>query len=674
MILFDQSAPAMVCMDAQEPGCVRLAAADLMKDLAAVSGREGSLLPLCAAKENAIVIGVLGNPSVEAMLQSAGVRTESIRGKWEHYLGEVQNGRLYLIGSDARGAMWAIYECCRLILGIDPLYLFTDHAPRPRKRLALEDLKLMDGPQSYRFRGWFINDEDLIEGYCRQGVPEKDYDFHQDYAPLLSMIVETALRLKQNLLIPASHIDMDNPAHEALVKLVTDRGMFISMHHQEPVGVNQQRLDRWFAARGDATENINFVVHPDKYREIWRHFIRKWAKYPNVIWQLGLRGRGDRPVWYQNDQVPDSTEARGALISQALQEQWNIIEEETGTANFLSSTTLWMEGMPLYRAGALKFPLNTMVILSDFGPDQMWGDEYYDTPRLPGIAYGVYYHICFWGCGPHLVQGNRPEKILYNFGQAERFGDNIYTILNVSNIREHVFGIFAASQAAWHPVSAAGPLSRAWCETVFDLKDGTAAAELYQEYFNSFSHLDDSRIPGRMLLMDGMCKRVSLMLMRIINGEELQKADIQNKRLFDFQDTDSFIQFYESKTKAGIQRFEAVLKKMNAYLPQIPQERRNFFQSNLLLQAETILGLYRWTHFLAKAAQKRRLGKGIQADIQKAERALEAILTARKNCLVPRWQYWYAGDTLIHVPDMLLRTKSLLLHPMKNADIPGAKF
>ena len=594
MILFDAHTPASVCLDGGESGAVRLAVRDFIRDLETVSGRPvPAVQPVEAAGENSVVVGTLGNAAAEELLRKNGVDTGSIAGRWEHYLLREKDGILYLIGSDERGTMWAVYECSRLILGVDPMYLYTDHAPARRDAVCVEkNFRIEDGPAKTRFRGWFINDEDLIEGYCRGGRPEKDYDFHADYAPMLSMIVETALRMKQNLLIPCSHLDMDDPAQEALVKLVTDRGMFISMHHQEPVGVHQVRMDRWFAARGDTTENINYVDHPEKYREIWRHYIHRWAQYPNVIWQLGLRGRGDRPVWYQNSRVPETTEARGALISRALQDQWDIIAEETGRTDFLCSTTLWMEGMPLYRAGALKFPENTMIILSDFGPDQMFGEEYYDTPRLPGAKYGVYYHVCFWGCGPHLAQGNRPEKILYNYRQTEVYGDTEYSVLNVSNIREHVFGISCTAQATWNMEGLTGEeLTRAWCGAEYGEDGSGETEELYRAYFDCFAHLDDSRISGRMLLMDGMCKRVGLMLMKIIAGEELQKVDIQNKRLFDFESTDDFIAFYRRETWAGAERFSALLSRAYARLPQIPRERRLFFQSNLILQAETMRGL-----------------------------------------------------------------------------------
>ena len=663
MILFDKEHAANIWMDAAEKECVYWTAQDLLKDLLAVSGKEGRIVH--PGEENfQVVLGTAANPILREKLKKEHVDASCLEGKWEHFLIETRSDVIYLIGSDERGAMWAAYEFSRIFLEIDPMYLFTDHTPPQKEKLEVRDVRITDGPEGYRFRGWFINDEDLIMGYCRQGRPEKEYDFHKDYAPMLSMIVETALRMKQNLLIPASHIDMDDPAQEALVKLVTDRGLFISMHHQEPVGVNQQRLEHWFKSQGDDTENLNFVDHPEKYRQIWRHFIRKWAKYPNVIWQLGLRGRGDRPVWYQNERIPDTTEARGALISKAIREQWEIIREETGTADFLCSSTLWMEGMPLYRAGTLRFPDTCMVILSDFGPDQMWGREYDETPRLPGTAYGIYYHVCFWGCGPHLAQGNRPEKIMHNYAQARKMGDTAYSILNVSNIREHLLGISTAAKATWHLEGAsAQEAEKSWCKETFDISDGENTAALYTDYFDAFSHLDDSGLAGRMLLMDGMCKRVALMLMKILMGEELQQTNIQNKRLFDFPGTDTFILFYLETTETGAARFADVLKKAKGFLPMLPAPRRAFFQSNLILQLQTMLGLYHWVNALCRAAQYRRSGADktlVQEAIAQGVLALKEITSARKDTISEKWLHWWDGDTLIDVEAMTVKTAGIM--------------
>ena len=66
----------------------------------------------------------------------------------------------------------------------------------------------------------------------------------------------------------------------------------------------------------------------------------------------------------------------------------------------------------------------------------MYGTDFYDIERLTGYGYGIYYHVQYWGHGPHLAPLTGTEKLLYNLKIAKENGDTDYCILNVSNIRE----------------------------------------------------------------------------------------------------------------------------------------------------------------------------------------------------------------------------------------------
>lgn len=668
--LFDQNRSAAVYCLAEEAPCVHLAVRDLCSDLKKISGRKALLYDRLPAKEeeNGLLIATLGGKALEEL----GLDASALAGREEHYLLLPYARGLAVIGSDKRGTMWGIYEVCRRYLGVDPLYLWTEHEPAREESLPMPGEQVLDGPETYRFRGWFINDEDLIEGFCRQAMPEKGYRFQRDYGEMLDMIIETALRLKQNLLIPCSHLDILRPEDEAIVARITERGLYVSMHHQEPVGVHQFTLDRIWAERG-GTGNVNFIDHTDFYREIWAQYIARWARYDGVIWQLGLRGRGDRPVWYQNPRVPDSTEARGKLISDAIQMQLDMIQAACPGQKLLSSATLWMEGMPLYRAGALKFPEGTMVIQSDFGPDQMWGEGYNETPREPDRAYGVYYHLAFWGCGPHLIQGNRPEKIRFNFRQALKKGDTGYVVLNVSNFREFVYGVRYEAELTWS-MTADDPDAnrRAWCREEYETEDTAALESVYAEYFGCFAPMDDTVFPAQMTFNDGMSRRVALKLMQIIRGNELKQEDIQNKRLYAFPSTDAFIRYYRDATEAGLARFRAAHAHALSAREGIPQHRRRFFDSNLLVQIEIMQGLYGWVNALARAAENRRAG-GRRADfdrcIQQAADALEQAIADREKARCGRFRHWYDGDRLMNLPDCCRLTEEL--HGSGEADALG---
>ena len=675
--LFNQNVMAVIHHDCFEKSCIAKAVADLQKDICAVSGRGSLVKPYLPLNTRGnVIVGSLTNQRFADYLKQHSMAVPEIEGKWENYVIRTVDGALLIAGSDERGTMWGIYEFSRRYLSVDPLYLWTDHEPKKLWEVTISEANIVDGPKTYKFRGWFINDEDLIEGFCRGSKPDKEYRFHNDYAATLEMIVETALRLKQNLLIPCSHLDLENPAEEDLVRLVTERGMYISMHHQEPVGVHQLTVDRYF--KGCGIENVNYVEHPDKYEEIWTHYIRKWAKYDNVIWQLGLRGRGDRPVWYNNSSIPDTPEARGKIISDAIQTQLDIVNREYAGHEILSTSTLWMEGMGLYRQNALEFPEGTAVIFADFGPNQMWGEGYYDTRRDEDTNYGGYYHVCFWGCGPHLIQGNPPEKIYYNYRAAVEKGDNHYSVLNVSNFREHVYGVECVAEITWDIDSFdVADFSHRWCKKEYG---ADRIAELYSDYFNCFYEMDSELVEKQMLFMDGMARRVAMKLMEIIKGNELKKMDIQNKKLFDFANTDEFIAYYLNATQVGLQRFREFYHKAMQMRQTIPAERKGFFTNNIIVQTEIMIGLYEWVEKLCLAANNRRISgpdSMYEAYIHDAVYALERIIIDREKALGGKWQHWYDGDTLMNIPADIALTEGLHLssiHEEVELDIYASKF
>lgn len=681
--LFTSNEKATISYDCFENACIAKALEDLQKDICRVGGEKAemkSYLPMtCSGK---MIVGTLTNDRFAAYLKENNLDVSEIKEKWEGYvirtIGE-QEDALLIAGTDERGTMWGIYEFSRIFLGMDPLYLWTDYVPEKKSEVVLSGVNIVDGPKTFKFRGWFINDEDLIEGFSKGGVPEKDYDFHKDFASTLEMLVETGLRLKQNLIIPCSHLDIMKPEEEDLIRLVTERGMYISMHHQEPVGVHQFTLDRYYKERG--IDDINYFEYRDKYEELWRKYIHKWSKYDNVIWQLGLRGRGDRPVWFNAAGIPTSTADRGKLISDAIQKQLDIIKEENPGKEILSSSTLWMEGMGLYNANALTFPQGTKVIFADFAPNQMWGEGYYTTPREKERDYGLYYHVGFWGCGPHLVQGNRPEKIYFNYKDAVAKGDNDYTILNVANFREFVYNVKCVADITWDIDSFDVEKYRQdWCQYQFKTEDSARLAEVYTEYYQCFHEMENDMIPGQMIFMDGMSRRVALKLMEIIRGSELVPVDIQNTRLYDFKTTDEFITYYLNATTEGIKRFKKIYAKAVAALADVAKDRRAFYVNNIIVQIEIIMGLYTWVNNLCLAANNRR-AKGDDATyenyIDEAVFALSKIQMDRTKAVAGKWEHWYDGDSLIAIPADIQLTKALSLHSKAEAqelDIFASKF
>ena len=81
------------------------------------------------------------------------------------------------------------------------------------------------------------------------------------------------------------------------------------MHHQEPVGAGALQLDLHFPE----IKGTTYASHPDQWRKAWKRYVGEWAKFPDVVWQIGLRGRRDAldrrynsgkwEHWYDRDMV-----------------------------------------------------------------------------------------------------------------------------------------------------------------------------------------------------------------------------------------------------------------------------------------------------------------------------------------------------------------------------------
>jgi hypothetical protein len=445
---------AAIVVPASEPEYVRLAAENLASDVKKITGKNLAIVEWQPASGDYVFLGSMNRPDSAAMLgQLVPTAVGALRGKWEayrvHSVGLASDKRVLVIaGSDERGTMFGLYAFIEKYLGVDPLYFWTDREPKPRERLAWDRVALAADEPTFRFRGWFINDEDLLsEWHLDGGHRDIDYGFYERViSPKASAaIFESMLRLGYNLVIPASFVDIRNPDEARLIDEASRRGLFVSMHHVEPMGVSGFAFKNYWRDRGEDVP-FSFFRHRDKFETIWRDYAARWAKYPNVIWQLGLRGIADRPVWVSDPSAPKTDEGRGKLISDAIALQWEIVRSVDKRPEPLATTTLWMEGAQLHEQGHLQFPPELMAIFSDNSPGWQLQRDFYEVPRQPGRRYGIYYHMALWSVGPHLAQAVSPEKAHAIFSLAVERQSHDYAILNVGNVREFVLGLDAASR------------------------------------------------------------------------------------------------------------------------------------------------------------------------------------------------------------------------------------
>ena len=419
------------------PEFVVLAAQDLTNDVKRISGVDVPLLRGDEARKGDVFV------------------TARPDGRWEAYSVRVRDGVLEVTGSDARGAMFGVYDFIERFLEVDPMYFWSGVLHPKRATLEWEKVEIEQGEPSFRFRGWFLNDEDLLTKW-RAASGVRDYSQYRYYHDVVNhgameAVAEALVRSRFNLVIPASFLNATRPAEEALAEICAARGVFVSMHHIEPMGVSGYTFRDYWKKRGRDLE-YSYFRHPREVEEVWRALAERWAKFPNVVWQIGLRGTGDRPMWTDDPTMPKDDASRAKLVSAALERQVEILDEIGVPHDGRHvTTTLWGEGAYFHAKGLLKIPTGTTVVYADNNCGWRWQRDLLNAPPPDeGESRGVYYHHQLIGTGPHLASLVPASRTLSMLRTASEKGADHYAIFNVGNVREFVYGIDATAKMTWN--------------------------------------------------------------------------------------------------------------------------------------------------------------------------------------------------------------------------------
>jgi len=348
-----------------------------------------------------------------------------------------------------------VYDFIERYLGVDPMY-FWSGVPHPKRaKLEWDKVEIVQDEPSFRFRGWFLNDEDLLTKW-REASGVRDYSQYKYYHNVVNhgameAVAEALVRSRYNLIIPASFLNATRPAEEGLAAICAARGVFVSMHHIEPMGVSGYTFKDYWKKRGRNLE-YSYFKYPREVEEVWRTLAARWAKFPNVVWQIGLRGTGDRPMWADDPTMPKDDKGRAKLITAALERQLEILDEVgVPRENRHVTTTLWGEGAYFHAKGLLKIPAGTTVVYSDNNCGWRWQrDLREELPPAEGELRGVYYHHQLIGMGPHLVSLVPAARTCRMLREARAKGARHYAIFNMGNVREFVYGIDATAKMTWN--------------------------------------------------------------------------------------------------------------------------------------------------------------------------------------------------------------------------------
>lgn len=643
----DASATILLSPDA--PGPIQKAVEDLSADFEKVLGRRLRIVNR-AEDAGAVTILVGEDSKIPEAMRTAGLTAPesfSISVTTANWNPTRPTEVVLLSGADMRGTIYAIYEFSQMFLGVDPLYYWTDRQPASRSSIGIPvRLEKTFPAPVFKYRGFFINDEDLLTGWA----PGEKKDKTGISLEVWDRIYETILRLKGNMVAPGTWIFPDDPQ----VKLAAKRGLIVTQHHAIPLGLN--------VARWPKEVPYNYTTHPEILERAWKNAVNAYLPDQEVLWSVGLRGLSDVTYASMDTSVKDNNKALGQLISKAIADQMSIVRAVRPDAKFV--TNLWQEGTKLVQQGDLKIPSEVSTV---------WADDGYGYLQDNGevtAGQGAYDHIAMMnGRANQLTEMVPVERSFSELGRYIKAGATNYFLVNTSDIRPVPMSIRAVMDVAWEGLpSGAEPADefyKQWASQEFGEKAAPKLAELYKEYFKAPAHFGDPEHEYGDQLYHTEARR---MLLTYMIDSPLYALPSQAPKWEIPRVLDGAFGFGPNRmtgkewlgdvVKREIQqcgdaqpRWDAVWKKALAIEPLVPAARQRFYHEQVLamiaINRESNQILFR----VSKAIQDAQNGRTAQAhaEIREALSALDEIERTESAAEYGKWKNWYRGDWLTGV-------------------------
>ena len=666
--------------NADEPAPVRRATEDLLSDFGKVFGRAPSLTEhLEDSGQFAILISGPEHPyaGIKCTLPKG---PESFAFSVVHLGGRQVRDVVCLAGADIRGTIYAIYQFSQAVLGIDPMYLWTDKQPEKRNSIPLpaDFAKVYPSPV-IKYRGFFPNDEDLLSGWIpgskseRTGISLRVWD----------NIFETTLRLKGNMIVPGTWIFPD----DAQVEAASKRGLIVNQHHAIPLGVN--------VARWPKDVPYNFSTHPEILERAWTNAVAMYKPDEEILWSVGLRGLSDSSYAALDPSVRDNDELLAKRISDAITEQMKIVRAKYPKAQFV--TDLWQEGARLMQKGLLKIPPEVTLVWADTG----YGDMQ-DGGRV-AAGQGAYFHVAMMNFNANQLSEMVPVSVIdEELGRYIKAGATAYFLVNTSDIRPVAMTTRAVMDVAWGGVPAEGDgdlgFYRSWASEEFGSKSADAVAAVYKEYFAAPSMRSTIPAPGLTSAGNAPPPRPEYSRVPRENGDQHYHTEIRRlllDRLSEGQVASIpsqspkwtpprlVPQFSAEQMKALLARdieeceeaqprWDAVWQHAVEAKALVDPERREYYHAAVLTMIMINRESNRALMLIARALQDDEAGDAQKAEMEAREAgtSLEAIQDSMSQDEYGKWKNWYRGDWLTGV----YRTRELVQAYIDHLKDPMSKL
>ncbi len=640
-----------IVLSPDAPAPVRLAAETLVRDFVKVTGKAPVIVssPEEAADGSALVI-------IDREVGTYGIPEDKLRPLDDFESHRVwaapSSSRIYLDGKDMRGAIYAIYTFDEQFLGVPPLWFWCSWVPVHKDRIAVpKKCDLFFKSPQVRYRAWLPNDTDLYGPWTRQSEENAE------------IVHETMLRLKLNT-YENGGISLDNDISGGM-KMNAKYGIITTSHHMVMLNMSFGAWERyWTQTRGMKKAPELLLSNIDYLREFWEYGVRTVVQSGvENIWNIALRGSGDQPMWILFKDAPKTEEERGQVITRLLQEQVDIVKKYTGEDNPVVRMTFYDEMADLVGSGKVTPPSHSNMIwtfCSGRRDHYPYDDIQNFNPASP-VHLGYYMNLQFTSTGSHLAPGEGPWKMEFNYRYVNGKSPLYLSVLNSGNFREFLYTMSANAKMLWdYDAYDTDEWNLGYARQYFGEEHAEEVAQLYHDYFYSYWTQRKSDFPGGMdrqfIFQDHRHARaIGYIAEDFFKYTDKPLPDFYmyervKGRVFRIVPEDNGVSTQVEAilvgTKEAAEKFGDVSRRAQTLMPQLDEDRRQFFYDNLLcysMYMEHLSGtLYHFTYAYRYQDDKQACVEHLKVALSEMEQARDALLASQHG----PFETWYAPDRL----------------------------
>ena len=613
----------------------------LQTDIEKVMGVRPQLLDSSSAISRTSTELVIVNDAVST---PDGIKPLSGEEEHEVYVDE-EKGRIVIHGYDMRGTIYAIYTFTEQVLGVPPLWYFCEWQLSKRGVLTT-DIRFHQASPQVRFRAWFPNDTDLFTPWRKKSSENNE------------MWLEAMLRLKLNCVELETTVTYPDYKMSDEAQMVSDMGIILTSHHHVALNNSFAKWDEyWREVRHQEPPKPSIHKLLDLI-SFWTYNVQTvYRSGIENLWQVTFRGRGDQPFWAFFDDAPQSDEERGAVISQMMQIQVDLIKEITGEEDPYVRTTFYDEMSNLLAQGYIKPPKGKHMIWTYVAArrDHYPNDDVVNFDSSLGVNLGYYFNYQFTSTGAHLAPAEGPWKMEFNYRYVNSKCPLLFSVVNAGNVREFVTEMSANAQMMWDYDSYdTDKWLTSYCAQYFGEKNASAIAQLFRDYYEAYWQPKPTEFPGMKSRQFNFQDMRYARTMDQILGSFWSYSDNPLKdigfesvkgRSFRIQGSNQ-VDTIISNMALTMERFDRVAERCHKMQNRVPASQRPFYNDALQAPATFMAHLsHALYHFMLayKGQQDRTYVKQQMSDaLNETERAKAALYSTHHGI----FSDWYTNDRL----------------------------